>query len=899
MTAAGFEARADTWMTSGKGVVEASDLLASAVDALCRELASAGACWGADDIGQAFFHGTGEAAGFATVRDAMLADLEDMVNSLRTTGGKLIVSGKTYLLADEASDGEWALPSHGGRNAVALEDLYQLPPVTASLVDSDPPPADGEWILGLLERLVVGCRWPDGNMSRLASVRNAFTAAAKSADAVAKDVRHHAHAVTASNVGEATQRFTSFAAVLTGDGDERGLKRHALICRKLADWVDALIEEKRAARLQFELSVAFLSAVWAMALATSWMVGGASVVDAFAATAAEGIALRAFLRAVAMGVLYNGGLDAAGQYARVHEGLQKGFDAEEFFTAAGEGAITGGVMGAAGGWIGRQRNPLTTALSSWMESGGLTGVASRFGVVGASGTLGNVAAQLTFRKGHADLGEAAMFGFGMAGLDGAAHAGGRLAGRLEDTARLAAWLDGRPTPLAGGSRLPAGAPADRATELASDAAPGGSHAGADEAGEGHAPAGSAGPAADAARTLDGGAAAHLRWADLSVDPRLASPLKRLGDLDPAGHARLHDEVDRGAFHGRDGFTTALDAALVGWKPTESPYAVRGRELFDGFFGTDPVFMTKGGENLVYGAGDSVVKVDHNTTGQLLGWREEGWHPEDFRADEVLAKMTSIAEERMHRYQALKDFHGSAHVIPETVHVRELEWPGRMLRELAADGRRVEPDQSYVLPTLMTTQEKISGLESLSNPDLSTGYSEMDDKPDTEQYVAASRRWLELHGPAGFDPQLFLSVQRSPSIGRIVDLLQSDPATQAAVRTFVHNSIAYTKHTDEIMDTVGAGNIVFMNSRDYILVDALHPYPPRELAAAVAALHRLNRGEELARSDRICLINVLNYVRTLNALASATGLSQRIDIVPRPFNPGNWERFLRLWDDWGT
>ncbi|WP_345468590.1 hypothetical protein [Actinoallomurus oryzae] len=92
-------------------MIEASDALASAVDrTLCPALVAAGACWGSDDIGRAFFNGDGRSPGFGKVRDALLADLADMVNLLRATGGMLIVSGRRYYEGETASNVPPTLP---------------------------------------------------------------------------------------------------------------------------------------------------------------------------------------------------------------------------------------------------------------------------------------------------------------------------------------------------------------------------------------------------------------------------------------------------------------------------------------------------------------------------------------------------------------------------------------------------------------------------------------------------------------------------------------------------------------------------------------------------------------------------------------------------------------------
>ena len=437
MTAAGYEARPDVWVSSGRGVVGASEVLGAAVDGLCHGLAGGGACWGSDDIGRAFFNGGEGGAGYGASRDAVLAGLADMVNVVRATGGLLIVSGHTYKVAEEASTVGSALPAGADKGAVAASSPYRLPEVTEGFPTSDPPPPGLVRMLFFVETLVGGCQWPDGSVDGLMGVARAWRAAAYSVRLVAEEVRGHARVVTSANAGEATMSFASFAEALQGGGDAGGLLWLASACEGLAGSVENLIRQKNAARLQFTLSLEFLVATWALAMAISVITGGGSIAAATATTRAEGLGLKAFLRAVVKGVgagaWFSGGLDLAGQYSRVHYGLQEGFDGGEFFKAVGEGAVAGGVMGAGGGWIGMGRTEMTKALSGWMRSPGLKGAGTRFLVAGTTGTAGNVAAQAAFEKGHVDWGQAAAFGFGMAGIEGVKDVGRHAAAQLTAT----------------------------------------------------------------------------------------------------------------------------------------------------------------------------------------------------------------------------------------------------------------------------------------------------------------------------------------------------------------------------------------------------------------------------------------------------------------------------------
>ncbi|MFB9831966.1 WXG100-like domain-containing protein, partial [Actinoallomurus acaciae] len=449
-------------------MIGASNKLETAVNTLCDELSKAGDCWGHDDIGRAFFNGDDKTPGFGEARDALLAELADMVNLVRATGGLLKISGNTYSVAEQASTIGSALPAGADKGALAAVNPYRLPKVTQELAKSDPPPSGFDFVISLLRTLVFGCDWPDGNMENLASLRDAFHTAAGAVEDVADEISGHCEAITTDNKGEATQQFASFADALNGGGDEGGLRWLATACKSMGDSVDFLIKQENAGRLQFWLSIAFLATVWAIALAVSWITGGGSVGAATATTEAEGSALRLFLqriaqsvigrslivRGAAMGAVYSGGLDAVGQYARIHEGVQDDFSVTELAKAGGEGALAGGVMGGAGAWVAREGNGFTTALSSFMNAGGFKAGAAKVVFNGMAGTAGNVAAQAAFEQ-HVDLKQAAEFGFGMAGIEGFKGAGRYAANRF-GPGRSGKGDDGGdpPPPPPGGSKAP-------------------------------------------------------------------------------------------------------------------------------------------------------------------------------------------------------------------------------------------------------------------------------------------------------------------------------------------------------------------------------------------------------------------------------------------------------------
>src|SRR3569833_1298604 len=281
-----YDVHFDSWTKSGRGMAEASDKLGSAVDALCHSLAGAGAPWGSDDIGRAFFNGGDGASGFGESRDMVLADLADMVTAVRASGGTLTVAGHNFKVPEDASTIGGSLPEGADKGALAKDDPYHLPEVADGLVETDPPPAEYMQILHFLETLDGGVKWPDRSLDELANVRDALNSAAKAVAGGAADVGGHARTVTTNNSGDAIYSFDTFATALQGSGDEGGLLWLASALQGLAGSVAILIKQKKGARLQFELSLAFLLLTWLLALAISWITGGCL----FAAVVASSLA---------------------------------------------------------------------------------------------------------------------------------------------------------------------------------------------------------------------------------------------------------------------------------------------------------------------------------------------------------------------------------------------------------------------------------------------------------------------------------------------------------------------------------------------------------------------------------------------------------------------------------
>jgi hypothetical protein len=414
----------ETWKSAGQWFGEASQALAKAADQLCDELTAAGAAWGHDELGQAFFNGGGGKPGFGSSRDHVLPQIGDMVNVLAGTGDALVAAGAEYLRAEQSNTRRLGgKPGGGASTPAAGGSTYHLPPFTGGMVANDPPPGGLEWMMNLVASLVAGCEWPDGSIGGLEQISGALSGMATALGQAVTDVGDASAQVTGSNVGQGPENFAAFCGVLV-----QALEQLQQACKGLATSVDNLIAQKKAAWIQLTASMVFLVASFFVAQALAVWTLGASEAEFFATAEAEGWTLRMLFRLLAKGVLeglwYGAGMDAVGQASRIITGAQHEWNWAEFRKAAGEGAVAGAVMSGLGGAarFAGGRSAVVKALFNVMDGKvdnpsamtRLAGFGARVGLNSATGFAGNLASQAAFDDGTVNWTQAGSFAVGMA-----------------------------------------------------------------------------------------------------------------------------------------------------------------------------------------------------------------------------------------------------------------------------------------------------------------------------------------------------------------------------------------------------------------------------------------------------------------------------------------------------
>ena len=403
----GFAVAPEVWASAGKGIGDASDVLAGGVDAF-RFALGGGSSFGCVLLGVVAFSGDRGSPGFARLRDGLIRDLTAAVALLRGVRKGLVDSAGRYVEADGTIVDD-LLGSGGARAgpAAGSEPAYTPPAVPGGLPVTVPAPPVWEQAAWILEAVAVGCPWPDGDVDGVRRLRDAALAMGRVVREVATDVAGHARRVTGSGDGPATEAFASASRVVHGPGGL--LADLAARCDRLAKYCDDGAHAVLAARWQCVTSAVFVVALmtaggalggWAEGLVLPWI-------------RLEGLALRVVLRVIREALLsaaFTGGLDVIGQLFH-----GDGLDLGELLKSVGQGAVAGGLMGGAHAALpaAARRTPALASLGRLMESSGPSGYATRLAAGGTVGTAA-IAASQAVSGDPVDLTHAAETGFGMA-----------------------------------------------------------------------------------------------------------------------------------------------------------------------------------------------------------------------------------------------------------------------------------------------------------------------------------------------------------------------------------------------------------------------------------------------------------------------------------------------------
>ncbi len=302
---------------------------------------------------------------------------------------------------------------------------------------------------------------------------------------------------------------------------------------------------------------------------------------------------------------------------------------------------------------------------------------------------------------------------------------------------------------------------------------------------------------------------------------------------------------------------------------------------------NPKFAGRGGEHLVFtipGHEKIVFKVAHNMIVATLHDVESREGSGGVLAERTLRHQAVVARAKL---ADIEEFFGREHMARQRVSTMNLPIPAHILRDLYNEDLLPSGQDSVTLPVVVRIQEAIDLRERETLLDLTSSYAEeklSDDPGELELYSQGSDQWvLNRESPKNFDRKTFSSCLQSPSLEKVIVLAETDAQFRETLSDFVSRAIEYSQNTYEFLDLAGKNNVVFMKSGEswqHLLIDAAYPGADTGmLLRGQQALYSYITGQiALSEEDVYALYNVLNYTRTINALADALGMSERIHLL---------------------
>lgn len=317
----------------------------------------------------------------------------------------------------------------------------------------------------------------------------------------------------------------------------------------------------------------------------------------------------------------------------------------------------------------------------------------------------------------------------------------------------------------------------------------------------------------------------------------------------------------------------------------------------------PKFLKSGGQHLVYTIPDHpkiVFKVRYDVLEKYLPQYRVAEPSDRSAIEKRLFAHTDLEKEKLTR---MEKYFGKEHMVRERLNVMKLPFSESLLRDILQEKAFAVENETIEFPVLTRIQEKLE-IDPSRVLDICAGYAEKnipEDEESKRSYREGSERWV-LNGSSGgfFDVRLFEKSQRSPSLNRLIPHALSRPELRAALEDFLKKAIAYGMETGEILDLAGSNNVIVAEENGtvkYTIVDGV--YPGNDRRALKRGYEALLKGgvqkEDLDPDEMAILSDTLNYVRSINGMAEALGLEERIRFSNDggEKKPVDWERLREL------
>lgn len=292
----------------------------------------------------------------------------------------------------------------------------------------------------------------------------------------------------------------------------------------------------------------------------------------------------------------------------------------------------------------------------------------------------------------------------------------------------------------------------------------------------------------------------------------------------------------------------------------------------------PELMARGGEHLVLDFedpkhSDLIYKVNFHESLPLLKAVQQGG-PEKERALQVMLEEMDRRRKELNR---LRRYVGFSAVPVQQAMIREIPVTTAVVRALKLPDEVIGPNFPETVPAWIVLQRKVElGRDDIS---LNAYYPEASFYPPSQGQEAGHRLLVgDEGGDSNRDVQLDAMLSLYPDFRFLNGYAMRDPGLRSALREATEQMIGYVRETGTALDLVGKNNVVLrktVNGWDLKMLDPMSMGDARirDLEKAIRAF----RDREETEVDWEKVMNALNTVRVLNALALISGSSERLRV----------------------
>lgn len=311
----------------------------------------------------------------------------------------------------------------------------------------------------------------------------------------------------------------------------------------------------------------------------------------------------------------------------------------------------------------------------------------------------------------------------------------------------------------------------------------------------------------------------------------------------------------------------------------------------------PRFLARGGDHLVYeveGHPETVIKASTFKIKDILIENAERGLPLDSITEETRELIEKEVAEKNAQIRMYREYFGIEHTLPERRLLMRVPISQKIIEEIFKDDWKDRSMPKGVgevseVWSAVVIQEKAPQISDPNHRGLYFGgfVEEREVQPDPSEYEQLNAVFLGRGSITQADLELFFRTQDNPDTHALADLISStsaDANLRTTVEDFVRRSVSFAKETGHIMALAGEDNVILYPTAEggwnYLLVDAIPLYNDPILTSAMEARELHNAGGQLSSKDKAYITRALNFVRTINGLAAALQMEERLSFEAR-------------------